>query len=70
VFVVHDNPAGLAFTVAFDDHHSADLYSRQFSGGTNVFDHYIIQEEAEYRRQYATSTVRTRLHQSSFRVGE
>lgn len=68
VFVVHDDPTALSFTVAFDDHRSADLYSRQYSGDIDAFDHYIVQKETEFRRQYATSTVRTRLHQSSFRV--
>lgn len=70
VFVVNDNPANLSFSITFDDHRSADLYTRQFSNtnSPNLFDQYMILEEAAYRRQYATSTVRTRLHQSSFRI--
>jgi len=70
IFVVNDNPAELSFTIAFDDHRSADLYSRQFtnSNSPNVFNEYIVQEEADYRRHYTTSIIRSRLHQSAFRV--
>lgn len=60
VFVVGDDPVGLAFTVAVDDLSHARL-DRRASGET-------LHDEAETaRRHYITATVRVRLHQKTFR---
>ena len=58
VFVVHDSPETLVFSVAVDDVTQADVFSHSGSGRTGV---------AEARRQYVTSLARRRLHQSAFR---
>ena len=68
VFIVGDDPASLSFTVAFDDASLAGFYSDQVSGLSHRFDDLILREDAAYRRQYATSAVKTRLHQSAFRT--
>lgn len=60
VFVVEDDPAGLAFTVAVDDVGYARVEREEHGFG--------IREEAEAaRRAYVTATVRRRLHQRAFR---
>lgn len=53
VFIVHDNPAGLTFTVAADD-------PLQIDRPTDDVDD-------EIRRGYITRTVRSRIHQRTFR---
>ena len=58
VYLVHDSPDDLAFSVAVDDVTQADIFSRQ-GGGVKV--------AAEARRQYVTSLTRRRLHRSAFR---
>ena len=58
VYLVHDSPQDLAFSVAVDDVTQADIFSRH---GSNV------NVAAEARRQYVTSLTRRRLHQSAFR---
>ena len=58
VYVVHDAPEALVFSVAVDDAIHADLFAqspREFS------------QIADVRRQYVTSLARRRLHQSAFR---
>lgn len=54
VFIRSDNPLGLVFSVAVDDHDHVTLNEQ-----TNV--------EADMRQRYATRLVRQRLHQSLFR---
>lgn len=56
VFVIGDDPAGMAFTVAVDEVASvkADMPMQ-------------VAESSEIRRAYITSAVRVRLHQRSFR---
>lgn len=68
-FIVGDDPRSLSFTVAVDDVFAANLYSQQYLSGSNshAFDQYVNEDTALYRRRYTTSTVKTRLHQSSFR---
>ena len=58
VYLVHDSPYDLAFSVAVDDVTQADIFSRHGSG---------VKVAAEARRQYVTSLTRRRLHQSAFR---
>jgi putative restriction endonuclease len=58
VYIVADDPRGLAFTVAVDDASKI----RQPADASHV-----IREEAEGRRIYITAIVRQRLHQRSFR---
>ena len=55
VYIIGDDPIGLSFKVAVDEISSVD---RHFAG---------VQEDANARRAYITSTIRTRLHQRSFR---
>lgn len=57
VYVVRDDPAALAFTVAVDDRRMPFL-------GSRVED----SVEVEARRQYVTRSTRQRLHQQSFRA--
>ena len=57
VYLVHDSPYDLAFSVAVDDVTQADIFSRHGSG---------VKVAAEARRQYVTSLTRRRLHQSAF----
>ena len=58
VYLVHDSPYDLAFSVAVDDVTQADIFCRHGSG---------VKVAAEARRQYVTSLTRRRLHQSAFR---
>ena len=58
VYLVHDSPYDLAFSVAVDDVTQADIFPRHGSG---------VKVAAEARRQYVTSLTRRRLHQSAFR---
>ena len=62
VFVVHDDPAGLAFTIAVDDKGHLGIFSDR-----EEQDRVIGEEAAFARRAYITSTVRVRLHQRAFR---
>lgn len=68
-FVVDDSPHTLSFTIALDDIYSTSLYSEQFKVNSNshAFDQYVREDTAQYRQMYTTSTVKTRLHQRSFR---
>lgn len=61
VYITNDNPSSLSFTVQADDS-SSIISSLQNSSAEAVSDDY---ENA--RRSYITSTVKSRLHQSSFR---
>jgi len=62
VFVVHDDPANLAFSIAVDD--KAHLGIQADAPATGQ----VLGEEAESgRRAYITSTVQVRLHQRAFR---
>ena len=58
VYVVHDAPEALAFSVAVDDAAQVQLFSqsREAPGGI-----------ADIRREYVTSLARRRLHQGAFR---
>ena len=58
VYVIHDAPEALAFSIAVDDATQVDIFSqsRQASGGI-----------AEVRREYVTSLAWRRLHQGAFR---
>ena len=59
VFVVADDPAGLAFTVAVDD---------AAHTGVSPIGPVVVHEGGEtIRRQYVTAAVRQRLHQRAFR---
>jgi putative restriction endonuclease len=55
VYIIGDDPISLTFKVAVDEISSVD---KHFSG---------VSEDANARRAYITSTIRTRLHQRSFR---
>jgi len=62
VFVVGDDPADLAFSVAVDDVAHVGLPSASDS------DHAVAREDTETaRRAYVTAAVRVRLHQRAFR---
>ncbi len=56
IFIIGDDPASLTFKVALDDLSVLD------SSGS-----FKVSEEISVRRAYLTATVRTRLHQRSFR---
>jgi len=56
VFIIGDDPASLTFKVALDDLSVLD------SSGS-----FRVSEDISVRRAYLTATVRTRLHQRSFR---
>ena len=58
VYVIHDTPEALAFSIAVDDAAQVDVFSqsRQAPGGI-----------ADVRRGYVTSLARRRLHQGAFR---
>lgn len=56
VFIIGDDPASLTFKVALDDLSVID------SSGS-----FRVSEDTSVRRAYLTATVRTRLHQRSFR---
>lgn len=60
VFVVHDDPAHLAFSVAVDD---ATYFRRPDELGSEA----AINEGDDARRRYVTASVRVRLHQRAFR---
>ena len=57
VYVIHDDPSALAFTMQLD--HPAAIGSPELLGAAA--------EEAVGRRRYLTTTMRARLHQTSFR---
>ena len=57
VYVVHDDPSALAFTMQID--YPGAVVSPDLSGA--------VAEEAVGRRRYLTTVMRTRLHQTSFR---
>lgn len=59
VFIVSDNPSNLTFTVAVDDKKAATALP---------VDTIADPAGAEVRRRYATSAVRVRLHQRTFRA--
>jgi putative restriction endonuclease len=59
VYIIRDDPANLSFTVAVDD--------KQVLGSNIDLDNHISEESVYYRRRYISSTVKTRLHQYSFR---
>lgn len=61
VFVIGDDPADLAFTVAVDDAGHIGLDRNQIPATMEVH------ESAEGRRRYVTAVVRQRLHQRTFR---
>jgi putative restriction endonuclease len=62
VFVVGDDPAGLAFTIAVDDPRHLGLLDEATTATLTTGD-----EGEEIRRAYTTATVRVRLHQRAFR---
>ncbi len=62
VFVVHDDPATLAFTIAVDDKAHLGIAPDRDDNGPG-----IGEDAASARRAYITSTVRVRLHQRMFR---
>src|SRR5579862_718124 len=62
VFVVEDDPAGLAFSVAVDDTHHLGLLSETADAPLTTGD-----EGEVARRAYSTAVVRVRLHQRAFR---
>ena len=62
VFIVGDDPNALTFTVAADD---ARAIYPQPAQDQQTFS--VAEDASESRRVYITSTVRTRLHQRSFR---
>ena len=62
VFVVHDSPSDLAFTIAVDDKAHLGIFADKEVHGPGVGD-----DAAFARRAYITSTVRVRLHQRAFR---
>ena len=62
VFVVADDPAGLAFSVAVDDARHLEIRRE------TTIDQGAVHEEADTaRRAYVTAAVRVRLHQRAFR---
>lgn len=65
VYVVHDEPERLTFTIAVDDATYADLQL----GGTSgiVAPHVAETGDRMLFRSYRTATVRTRIHQGRFR---
>lgn len=58
VFVIADHPENLSFEVAVDDLATVDLEAPVL---------HAVREGEQARRAYVTATVRTRLHQRSFR---
>lgn len=62
VFIVGDDPGSLTFIVAADDRHQL-IRVREAGEGTVV----PLDADAEARRRYITSAVRSRLHQRGFR---
>lgn len=68
VFVIYDNPSSLSFTIAFDDTSIAKLHSANDIDSTFTIGDKLVKDETFYRRQYTTSIVKSRLHQSAFRI--
>lgn len=64
VFIIHDQPDKLTFTVAVDDVHYLPEGLVSNLGTLAVAD----DPEVDARRRYITATVRQRVHQRSFRV--
>jgi putative restriction endonuclease len=62
VFVVGDDPAALAFSVAVDDAHHLGLLTTSTNAAVTTGD-----ESEGARRAYSTAVVRIRLHQRAFR---
>lgn len=62
VFVVHDSPPSLAFTIAVDDKAHTGIFSERDGRDSG-----LGEDAASARRAYITSTVRVRLHQRAFR---
>lgn len=62
VYIVGDDPAGLAFRVAVDDAELSLSLLKTNSASDEVADY-----DSTSRRQYVTSLVRRRLHQRTFR---
>ena len=60
VYVIHDDPGRLTFTVAVDDHSLLEHIERTSEQDWDS-------ESVLIRRRYITSEVRTRLHQRAFR---
>jgi putative restriction endonuclease len=63
VFVIGDNPKALAFTLAADDYMSIGQYLNKSTDENSI----VADESTYYKRSYITSTIKTRLHQKSFR---
>ncbi len=63
VFVIGDNPGILSFTLAADDRMSVGQYLHKSYNLIPI----VADESTYYKRSYITSTIRTRLHQKSFR---
>ena len=61
VYIIHDNPEKLSFTVAVDDVRS--IYTYQAASGQGI----EINDDDYAKRKYLTSTIKSRLHQKSFR---
>lgn len=59
VYVVHDDPANLAFSVVVDDPARVDVFAPSGPGSAEIAD--------APRREYVTSLARQRLHQGVFR---
>ncbi|MBS3976253.1 MAG: HNH endonuclease [Syntrophomonadaceae bacterium] len=64
VFVIGDNPKALSFTLAADEQMSIGQYLNSLNSSQGSL---VADESAYYKRSYITSTIKTRLHQKSFR---
>lgn len=64
VFVIGDNPGALSFTLAADDYMSIGQYLNKSEADGHLI---VADESTYYKRNYITSTIKTRLHQKSFR---
>lgn len=64
VYVIGDNPKGLSFTLAADEQMSIGQYLNRLNSSENTL---VADESTYYKRSYITSTIKTRLHQKSFR---
>lgn len=62
VYIVADDPASLAFSVAVDDAGHIALFSDLAAAPSK-----IAEDSADIRRAYVTAAVRVRLHQRAFR---
>ena len=70
VYVVHDEPGRLTFTVAVDDATYANTQLERSLHGVEDDDRRVAEKEEEERtllRSYRTVATRTRIHQSRFR---